>query len=85
LGKIHAAFAAARNSGVMEWSKGVRAWRPGMASSDACLGSSAPAIATLLPVAAVPVAAVPVPAHRVLAATALIGLFARRRRAAASA
>lgn len=72
----HAAFAAAVNSGVMSLANGLPGRLPGVTPSIYLNASDLPTVSLL------PVTAVPEPAQGVMAATALIGLMARRRRAA---
>jgi hypothetical protein len=75
----HAAFAAGVNSGAMDLANGFPLRLPGIVEDydlDIYYGASSPATASLLPVTAVPE-----PAHGLMAAGALFGLMARRRRA----
>lgn len=75
----HAAFASGVNSGAMDLSNGLPAWLPGIVQDydfDIGFGAYSPATASLLPVTPVPE-----PAHGLMAAGALLGLVARRRRA----
>lgn len=74
----HSLFAAGVNSGTMTLANGLPGRLPGMSYSVYTNTSSLPTVSLL------PVTAVPEPSHGLLAATALIGLFARRRRAAAA-
>jgi hypothetical protein len=71
----HAAFVAAVGSGVMELANGLPASLPGL-GSYARFGSSSPGTVSLSLVTPVPE-----PGHGVMAATAILGLLARRRRA----
>lgn len=75
----HAAFAAGVNSGAMVLANGVPGWLPGYSQDfgvETSISAISPATVSLLPVTPVPE-----PAHGVMAAGALLGLMARRRRA----